>query len=591
MRFPIEILDQFVTNGLDSFETLMSWSKIGPHFKHLVEENLGVLALWDADKESTRASPAPLDYGAISGESNTLCVFSDWFRYDSVEEFLSRFSSILVVIVTDRGYSDPLASALSELAKGLSEEKVENEGDCSAAIKNLCIIYKTKANFISKFYFRELLHCSHSLRLAELHIVGNGSLNESLNMFDLDTCFEITNLHNVEVLYTLNIRSSGILVAKELKTIKRLFIDPKRNVFEALASAPHLSNIENFQMPAGKTVRLPPCDNLTLTNFNTDIPRELIDGSHVRGTIVIKCSLKCTSSIFQRIKCPHLKALHLEMNRSIWGKVAFYECSFGSLEVFKASIDTDWQTLLSCGADNLKSISVSIGRFNDLVGIEHVPFKLTSMEFLSPKNRDSLRTVTSKKLKTMNQVSTQTLKDLLDLKFELFTLWDCLLFQNLILPAISEHSKLCIFLDKISIYQELCPVTPFEFLFDRFNACNLDIEHGIIKFLVPKVQEFKVIPVENIPTKASTYLSQELSLENFLLDLSSSADCTISPSEFRKNNLFTKSTARKRTSTLSQVRPFAIRRTSSARTPIHSIALNKSPALKADHRVVQFIFI
>ena len=331
MRLPIEIIDKVVTSSLDSFETLISWSKINVHFKDLIKENLGVLSVWDSDRDSTRVSPAPLNYDSISIESNTFCISSDWFRFEDILDFLEKFNNILVVIVSDRCYSDPLATMLCELTRGMSELGIA---------RNLCIIYKTRTNFLSKLYFRELYHCSAQLRLCELHIVGNDLLDHESDMCDIDTIFEMTNLHNIATLYTLNIRACRRLVAPQLRIIKQLQVEKNCDVVEALKYCRKLSRIDQFQIPVWKEAVLPPCDNLTIINFNTDIERHLIDGSHVRESLTIKTSLKSSNPLFQNIKCHNITSLTIECGSNFWGVIKFTDCYFGNLKHYSCLLYT-----------------------------------------------------------------------------------------------------------------------------------------------------------------------------------------------------------------------------------------------------------
>lgn len=485
MNLPIEVLDRVVTSGLDSFESLMAWSQIGVHFRSVVRKKLGILAIIDSDKHASRASPAPLNYDLVSDESNTMCVFSDTFDFGNVSEFLGRFDNILVVVMSDRFYSDPLATTLGELSKGLSGMGQE---------KNICLIYKTYVNFLSKFYFRELCHCSALLRLCELHILANSSGafdREEVDMFDVDTIFENTYLHNVEIVYTLNLRRGRKVMAPKLRTLKHLQVEDNSGIVESLKYCPLLSNIDQYQLPPGRTVILPPCDHLVIANYNTNVVRDLVDGSHVRESLTIKPSLLSSEPKFMNIKCPSIVSLYLEFNTNILGNVKFIDCFFGNLKSYKAPISTDWEDLVYSKSVYIDTIGFTVSSILSLQNLCEIPFSLNKLILYSSDVELQVTELQPVQLETVSSYK-QIIQDLKRIEFHLHNIWDCVVFQHNILPFLVEDTELFVEIDRYSIANEILKARMKDSTLSQLAILQLNWNQSKLVFRIPKLKAFQI---------------------------------------------------------------------------------------------------
>ncbi|CDO95900.1 unnamed protein product [Kluyveromyces dobzhanskii CBS 2104] len=483
MSLPIELIDRVVTSGLDSLESVLAWSKVGSHFRTVVREGLGVLKIWDSDRGSFRASPAPWDCDMLSDDKNTVNVYTDSFKFCDVSEFLTKFDNLLIVIVSYRCYSDPLATTLCELSKGLNDIGV---------LKNLCFIYKTHTNFLSKFYFRELSHCTHVLRLCELYVVANSNIScKEVDMFDIDTIFDTTYLHNLEVLYTLNIRKGKKVIAPRLLTIKQLHCADNDKIVNHLRGCPRLSTIEQFQVPPGSRAVLPPCDHLTLVSFNTNTERDLIDGSFVRESLTIKMSPMCSEPIFKNIKCCNIRTLSLEFNNKVFGGSKFVDCFFGNLRSYRCPQNTDWDDLVNAKSYYIDSIDFKISDILSLQNFAQIPFTMNRLILSSTTRELRLAEDTISQFRTTSGCS-QVIRDSARIEVDLSSVWDCTVFHHLVIPHLTSDSQLFLTINQTTIASELEKTGTSDPSGNLLNKLQLDCCNNRIRLSIPKVKAFEV---------------------------------------------------------------------------------------------------
>lgn len=483
MSLPIEIIDRVVTSGLDSLESLLAWSKVGSHFRTIIKRKLGVLKIWDLDRESSKTLADPCNYELLSDERNTACVNTDTFKFPVLSEFLRKFDNVLIVIVSDRCYSDPLATALCELSRGLSG---------MGTLKNLCFMYKTTTNFLSKFYFRELSHCQSQLRLCELHIFANRDINhQEVDMFDIDTIFETTYLHDVETLFTLNIRRGKKVIAPRIMTVNQLQCEDNTTIVDDLQYCPLLKTIEKFQVPPGKRVVLPPCDHLTLVSYNSNTERDLVDGSFVRESLTIRASPMCSEANFKNIKCRNIRSLCVEFSNSVWGNVKFIDCAFGNLRSYRCPVNTEWEDLVYSNSIYVDTIIFKISNMLSLQNLAQIPFTLDNLvlnsddkELKPPECKpDQMRSIYGCK---------QVIQELKRLEFELSSIWDCAVFQHVIIPNLTNDSELCLTINESHIARELEKAREWDRSLYLLESLQLDWNRNKIRFCIPKLKAFQL---------------------------------------------------------------------------------------------------
>lgn len=538
MELPTELLAHIVTSGLDSFATLKSWCEISPYFQKLVKQKLGVIVVTDFDYNGDfRASPAPLDYTVLSGDVNTLVVSTDDFNLEKTLTFLNAYTNILMVITTDRTFSEPLSTCITQVADGLISR--------SDGIRhNICVVYKTKKNFLSKLYFRELWLRKKAVRLCELHVVGNPSPTAG-DMCNIDMIFEVTHLHDVKSLYTLSIPANDHkLVAPQLQVIRQLEMGSDVQLYACLTGCPNLSQIKQLHLPSTvlHTYSLPSCDTITLTNFNPQVNRSVVDGERVASELIVKTSFKSPNPAFSRLCFPLIKKLTVELPGSPIDPVRFECCDFSKLRDYQCLSFTEWDSFFGTGA-SLTSLKVAI---NDKKGVEWLndcPFQITHLDILSTKS-DPVSRISQGDIRSLQKYWSQLITNCTHISFELKSLFQCIIFKHLILPRLSKCASLELKVDEFFIQEEITKLSQRD-LGSKLGELGLTYLDESLSFNLPSMRKFKLIKdrsdtefterknsaSESGPNTGAIVYADPLAKDAY------ATNYAISPSEFRRNSL------------------------------------------------------
>ncbi|SCU86288.1 LANO_0C07426g1_1 [Lachancea nothofagi CBS 11611] len=548
MILPLEILEQIVVSGLDSFETAKAWCKLSPCFRSQVTRNMGIVIISDASDGHDKDNPRDLqvlDYKMLSDGRNTLLLDADSFNSHLLQGFLEKYGNLLLVVVTYKQFSDPLLSVLNCVAEQIAKIN-------SNYRKNLCMIYKTPCNFLSKVYFRQFLLFPKHIRLCELHLLGCEESVEHDNM-DLDLVFEVTNLHNVRHLFSLNIQKSNHkLLAPNLESIRELEVNSSIDLVVAFKNTPRLSNIIQFRIPTGLSLKsyvLPPCDSIKLVQFNPQLAYPVVEGQSVRQHLSITTSLKTEKSFLRNLNFPNIRKLTVASLASLVEDVTFENCQFPKLKIYDGSHAfglTDWGSLSACGA-TLESVEISFDNCRDLATFIQCPYqlpgtlKITSMvmnsNLLSMKNE--LKTlVKDPRCRSMVEACSKIIMNIT-------TVWQCALLHFMILPNISKTAALCLKIDlkelggDIKNYCNNNNIT-------RSELCELSEipnDGEVFRMVLPRSSKITLLDIDSV--EPSLMPSSKPALNNaqfnsYATFKGSSIDVLqnpISPSAFRRNSL------------------------------------------------------
>ncbi|SCW04204.1 LAFE_0H08372g1_1 [Lachancea fermentati] len=546
MELPTEILAQIVASGLDSFATAKSWCEISPYFKSQVTKNLGIVVVTDLSSPNSEDTLDPLNYNIMSSDLNTVFTNSDQFDAIGVKTFASGYGSILIVIVSDRAFSDPLLTTLTQLTEDLA--------NCAKHTpKNICVLYKTTCNYISKMYFRQFFLSKRLLRLCELHVLGNKNWNET-DMCDLDMIFELTYLHDIQTLYSLNIRTmSDKIIAPCLRAIRQLEVTPSIKLDHYLSNCPRILQIEQFKLPSGlgkEPYVLPKCESLTLVNFNPDVRHLKVDGTNVSKELIIMTSQKIEGSTFSNLNFPNITKLKVELPLLTMGEITFSNCLFPQLVYYDCSPSltlTNWESLVSTGAD-IDMLKMSISNHRDLWSLKKCPFTVTKKLTITSARPEEVTAllIDDMDLDTDQPGWSNAISFCDRVKLSLRSLWDCIIFQNLILPRISSQCSLCIGINTPGVYQSFSKLyqkegpdvtellarwnmhffnNTFHFYFPSLKTLTLhELADSSSEIIFDMTEKF---PSCDVPNQYTDPLVSDPYVTNL----------AISPSEFRRNSL------------------------------------------------------
>lgn len=528
MNFPNEILNLIVSQGLDSCKTSISWSQISPFFRELVTDQLGVIVIQDGS-EALHDMRLPLDYMLLMDEKNTYTVLTDHPDHPSILRFIVKYPNLLVVIQSDRSYSDVLANIIDEIAR-----------NCPSRT-NLCIVYSTSLNFLSKLYFRELSLYQKKIRLCELHVVGNGLVNKD-EMCDINTLFERTYLYNLRSIYSLDVQStSHELISQDLSIVKQLnFLDFNEDSSKFFTQCPKLRIIESTKFPIrddDRPLKLPKCDYITLTHYVDGSNYQPIDGTDIYEELTLVPALRSADPDFHNLLFPNLKKLTLKLNEVGSHLVRFYDCNFSNMSTFHCgSCITPWSDLASASA-NVQHIIVT------LMSLEQLHW-LTSCPHVIKKLYIEASTV------QLTDFPISPLFEKTKLKFQTIAidvqlLWQCYLLKKLILPNIDYESSLKVVINESALMDAI-----------KFNTISLKkwglmLEENYIIFRIPYIRHFTLIGIgcdtgriteATIMNRDSPTSSQIPSLtgctnQYFDTDASPNINYAVSPSAFRRSSL------------------------------------------------------
>ncbi|SCV04490.1 LAMI_0H16556g1_1 [Lachancea mirantina] len=544
MILPIEILEQVVTSGLDSFETSMSWSEISPRFQDVVRQKLGIVVITDLSYRRHEPSPGPLCFKRLSGDQNTFITSSDQYRLEELRDFVESFDYLLIVVATDRAFSDPLMEALTRLAEIVASNSRTRP-------KDICLIYKTGTNYLSKMYFREFWLHRKKMGLNELHILGVGQTG-SLDLCDLDMIFKITYLHNVHSLYSLNIPNARHkLIAPDLNSIRQLEAVANVRLEETFASCPNMAVIEQFRLPSGidrSIYELPACESFAFMNFNPDLKYTNIDGHRVREELTIKTALKMQNLELKNLEFSQIYRLNMHSSTMTLDEIVFKDCFFPNVEVLDLSSNQahiSWASLQS-SCSNIALLRTSVRDLHDLRWLAECPFHFRQIDFTSGKTKPTIHGFSKEDILEVAQSSncSRLIKDAECIEVEVREFWDFIMLQLLILPNLASNSRLQVTINQSastkSIYDSATDSNiPLETLLQSWGF-NYAGSH--IRLNVPKIKEFaffcdspdsdpsNLIEESKLPKSGLIYADAAASDTSFINN-------AISPSAFRRNSL------------------------------------------------------
>lgn len=529
MRFPNELVDLIISEGLDSCKTSISWSHINCHYRDLVRKQLGVVVVEDGSKKR-HVTQRFLDYEILMTKDNTFHIATNHPQFEQLKEFITEFSSLLVVIYSDRSYNDVLASMLNDIAQTALEGT------------NLCIIYSNSLNFLSKLYFRELSLYRKKVKLCELHVLGNGEANKD-EMCDLNTLFERTYLYKLNSIYSLDIQNtSHQFIAEDLDTIKQLnylVYDEASSSF--LSRCPKLRVIESMKFPLGDSdmsFRLPRCDSITLTHFVSGSHYPPVDGQYIRKELTLVPSLRSDDPQFSNLFFPSLRKLTLRLNDTMSHSVSFRDCNFSTLKCLDCGSSIIPWADLSSASLCLRELMITLVSEEQLHWLESCPFPLTKLSIYTPKVRFS-DIPSSRSFEISPFKSSVT-------SLELKNLWQCYLLQKLIIPSAESTSSLTIAFDEGALMNSIAS-NP-----NLAKKCDLIHDEEYIIFKVPFMQRFRLIDMSHYEDRnlKAEHMSNVSSIDvgnsgsstayaNVFFDINASSDMNyaVSPSEFRLNSL------------------------------------------------------
>lgn len=526
MRFPSELIDLIVSQGLDSCRTSIAWSNISPHYRDLITKQLGLVVLDDGTKESDETKLF-LDYQVLMVEGNTLHFETDHPEYERLKQFIVKFSSLLVVIHSGRSYNDVLASILNDI------------GQFSAAGTSVCIVYSNSLNFLSKLYFRELSLYQDKIRLCELHVLGNGKANVD-EVCDLNTLFERTYLYNLKSIYSLDVQSSQHqLISQDLLTIKQLnFVAYDEASSSFFSQCPNLKTIESMKYPIkyqDTLYRLPRCDSITLTHYVSGSHYPPLDGSTVAKELTLIPSLRSEDPEFQGLNFPRLKSLRLKLNDATSHLVRFHNCNFSSLNEFACgSCTIPWADMISAGWSS-GELAVTLTSVEQLQWLTSSPPGIDRLRILNPKTR--FMEFPASHIFETSKLNFDTIS------LELSTVWQCYLLQKLILPHLESNQCLMIIFDENALSESLASK------WDK--KLNLEFEDDYLVFKIPPLRHFQLIEISSRSAVAkpcgvsrmspidTASPSSHAKINNLYFDADATREMcyAVSPSEFRRNSL------------------------------------------------------
>lgn len=522
MELPREVLELIISQGLDSCQTSISWMQISSIFRKLVLTLLGVVVLQDGVSE-LKDIELPFDYKMLMHKSNTLYVNTDHPRAGELLAFIKRYSHLVIVVQTNRNYSDVLGSLMAGIAQDC----------CSGA--TICIVYSTLQNYLSKLYFRGISMFQQRVRLSELHVVGNSAMYKS-ELFDINTLFERTFLYHLRKIYSLDVQSmNNKLISQDLKVIKQLnFANFDDEWYHYFAFCPNLKKIEDTKFPLRnneETFKLPRCESIALTHY-VDGPRyQPIDGSQICEELALVPTLRSVDCHFHSLYFAKLKKLRLVFSNSESHNIRFRDCDFRSLSILDCGLCLiPWSDLQSSGVE-LKQIKLAMGTSEQIQWLLSCPYNLEKISIVSQNSR----LPASPSFSSIPQGSLNVYA----LDIEIRSLWHCYLFHHLVFQSVNHSSDLKITLDLNSLMQSMLDST---FAIEEWG---LPIEDDCMAFKVPQVKHFTLTLVgkrkDRIGELSTDVLRDTPSVApypNIFFDTNATLqNYAVSPSTFRRKSL------------------------------------------------------
>lgn len=571
MELPTEVLEKIVELGLDSCQTFISWAQISGYFRDFIKAQVGIVLVQDGH-DGPGVKTFPLDYNTLITNSNNFILNTDellTFDEDLFRAFLKKFGNYLIIIQSDRSYSDAIAAILGYIGHDTPEGA------------NINVIYNTSVDFLSKLYFRELALYRTCINLRELHILGN-SLPIEQGMCDVDTLFQTTYIYNLKSIYSLDIKNpEHTLIAPGLSVIRQISCtDPNINLFDYLAKCPKLKIIgsTNFPIPSEQlTYKLPHCKYIGLNGFNSGVTYPPIDGSEVLEEITLSPSLRAIDPKFCNLFFPHIRRLNLKWNTASNSLVKFQSCDFPHLEYFNSRNSiTPWSDLIDSGA-TIKTLQLNLLRSDQLEWLLACPYEIDTLYItkVDAKNSDFV----------IDPVFQNTCFSCPNMIIDIENLWQCYLLQTFLIPNLRTSSSLSIKVNEAKLIEIINTTTK------SLQSLGLVHEDNCIICKLPPLKSLTLTCLSNIyersvmmdelkrsSSTSSSVSSTTMAYRNILegaaaIDsaLTGGSHYSVSPSEFRRNSLagFDDNTAR-RQSIITFSHPTGLqpnRRRSSATSP------------------------
>ncbi|CCD27000.1 uncharacterized protein NDAI_0J01080 [Naumovozyma dairenensis CBS 421] len=550
VNLPLEVLEKIIDLDMDSCQTFLAWSQISTYFRDIIKTRIGIVLVKDGLVEPT-AETFPLDFNVLLTNSNHFLIDSDIpleesSTYDRFLSFMNQFHNILVIIQSDRSFSDSLASILGEIGRN------------SYIGATINIIYNSSVDFLSKLYFRELSLYQRALNLCELHVVGNRVPMQS-ETCDIDTLFKTTYIYNLKSLYSLDIKDdTHILIAPQLRHIRQISCsDTSTDLVQFLSKCTKLKYIEGTKFPLPfkniRKYRMPFCQSMTLTNYNHSITYPIIDGSKVSTELILVPTLRAVDPEFSRLMFPNISRMVLKVTGFTRHVVDFKCCHFRNLKQLSIKGATiPWMSLINSDVESIDSLELILNTEDDLKWLQECPFKLETLYIGSIGGQLINDYQINPIFETSKLVAT-------NFELDLHNLWQCYLLQNLILPNLHQENSLTIYFNETQL-------TSIVNENDKpLKKLNLTHEDKCIIYKLPELTHFTLICIEprissgnSNPNVSSTNSIRTLSASSssstksfgshqdynnnsnmYAIDaaLTGSMNYSISPSQFRRNSL------------------------------------------------------
>ncbi|CAR27765.1 ZYRO0D06050p [Zygosaccharomyces rouxii] len=572
MELPSEILELVVSQGLDSCQTSISWMQISPVFQKVVTDLLGVVVLQDGVRD-LQDMDVPFDYKRLMSKFNTLYVSTDYPNAEQLLEFIKKYMHLLIVIQSDRNYSDVLASLLVSIAQ-----------DCTKGT-TICVIYCSFQNYLSKLYFRGLSLCEKRVVFSELHLVGKAPWNRS-ELFDVKTLFERTYLYHLKNIYSLDIQNKNHrIISRDLNVINQLnfgnFDEEWHNYF---IECPNLKKIENTKYPirtSDEPFKLPKCESISLTHYVNGIHYQPIDGFKVSGELKLVPTLRSADPEFYNLHFANLKKLKLVLGDSESHSIRFHNCQFDSLESLDcASCLIPWTNFTDSGV-RLKHIRLSLTTDEQAKWLCECPYQLERISVASYG-------VWSPASPNISHLPLEVMKcQAVDLEIQ--SIWHCYLCHVLVVPTVGITTDLTITIKEASLLQS---ILDNHLPMDKWG---INLENDCIILRVPSVKRFTISVTDrsnfgmgnsgpSMPFSSAVGGSSQADYSNIFFDTNASIqNYAVSPSAFRRKSSGADSATARRQSAIASLTSYPThpgsvknRRSSSASSSISGTSLLKT---------------
>ncbi|CCF56862.1 hypothetical protein KAFR_0B05660 [Kazachstania africana CBS 2517] len=555
MILPIELLNIIVNENIDSFKTLIAWAQVSSYFRGTISDDVGIIIVRDSNYPSAPREDYFGYHFLLTPQNHTL-INTDLPNTEGMTQIVKRYNNLLVVIQSDRSYSDPLATIIGSLGWSC------NKGT------NICVFYHNSTNFLSKLYFRELQKRLSYLKLSELHIFGNIFSSNDEQLYDIDTLFETTYLYGVTTLNSLDVQDSRhSLIANNLRKLKHvIYRSTDIDLYDFLYNCPELEMIGTIKFPQlndSGIYRIPRCNSISFTEFNSGVRYPILDGSMVSTKLNITPSLRSRDPHFIGLNFPRIEFLKLSSTNWTSQLVTFNNCNFSSLKYIDCGLaKISWMDLQSCGA-LIEKVKVSLYDAEQIRWLKECPFQLKEIN-ITLGNISSIGTFISDILEE-GFISSD-----INVTVNLSSLNDCIFLEKVVLPNLTSNSILKLTVNEDKLQESVISKG------QQLSSYSMSPQDKSVILHIPHMKQLSLFmtehQTENSISRRSSITHPRITtppLNNIFADVPTYTSCNyaVSPSEFRRNSLagLSSETAR-RNSTITlepQMSMFQTRRKSS----------------------------